>query len=212
RQQVLEKAREEAYEIVEEAREETERIIEELKAQKNYSLNEVAQLKHQLNELTPQQAEEEQDDKPFKVGDFVRITLTNQTGEIIALDKKNATVLCAGTKIKSSLSNLAHTSPPKQQKRTETRTHVQRSGSFKVECNLIGMRVEEAMGVLDKFLDDALLANAPFVRIIHGMGTGALRKAVWDRLKRYKFVKSYEMADGANGGSGATIVILQEKK
>ena len=59
-------------------------------------------------------------------------------------------------------------------------------------------------------MDEALLANAPFVRIVHGIGTGTLRKAVWDKLKKYKFVKKYEYADSANGGSGATIVTLRE--
>ena len=213
RQSIIDKAADEATSIVEEAREESERIIEELKAQKQYSLNEVARLKHELDELeNVETVEEIKDDTPFKVGDYVKITITNQSGEIISLDKKNATVLCSGTKIRSSLGNLVHTARPKETKKVETRTKVQHSGNFRVECNLIGMRVEEAIGVLDKFMDDALLANAPFVRIIHGMGTGALRKAVWDRLKKYKFVKHYEMADGANGGSGATIVSLQEKK
>ena len=75
---------------------------------------------------------------------------------------------------------------------------------------IIGMTVEEAMPVLDKFMDNALLAKAPFVRIVHGMGTGALRKAVWDRLKKYNFIAKYEFAPSAQGGSGATIVTLKE--
>ena len=95
-------------------------------------------------------------------------------------------------------------------KEQNVRAKVKRTSSFNVECNLIGMRVEEAMGVLDKFLDDALVANAPFVRVVHGMGTGALRTAVWNKLKKTKFVKRYEFADGNQGGSGATIVTLKD--
>lgn len=208
---ILEDARQRAYEIVEEAREESEEIIEQLKAQQNYSISDVARLKHQLSELAEAPQEEEiTDDTPLAVGDYVRITLTNQVGEIIAIDKKNATVLCGNTRIRSSLGNLAKTARPQAKKETQARARVQHSGSFKIECNLIGMRVDEALPVLDKFMDDALLANAPFVRIIHGVGTGALRKAVWDRLKKYKFVKKYEVADGASGGSGATVVTLRE--
>lgn len=211
KQNIIAKAKQEAYEIVEEAKEESEEIIEELKAQKNYQMNEVAKLKHKLNELIEDDEEEDiiNDDEPLKVGDYVRITLTNQVGEIITLDKKNATVLCGGTKIKSSLGNLVKTSKPVKKVET-TRAKVKRTSSFNVECNLIGMRVEEAMPVLEKFLDDALLANAPFVRVVHGMGTGALRTAVWNKLKKTKFVKKYEYADGNQGGSGATIVTLKD--
>ena len=72
------------------------------------------------------------------------------------------------------------------------------------------MTVEEAMPVLDKFLDSALLAKAPFVRVVHGFGTGALRKAVWDRLKKCSYVAKYEAAPSSQGGSGATIVTFKE--
>ncbi len=209
RQNIIAEARQEAFEIVEEAREESEEIIEELKAQKNYNLNEVAKLKHKLNELVEEEEEEVIDDEELKVGDYVRITLTNQVGEIIGMDKKSVTVLCGNTKIKASLGNVVKTSKPVRKVDT-SRAKVRRTSSFNVECNLIGMRVEEAMIVLDKFLDDALLANAPFVRVVHGMGTGALRTAVWNKLKKTKFVKKYEFADGNQGGSGATIVTLKD--
>ena len=82
--------------------------------------------------------------------------------------------------------------------------------TFKVELNLIGMTVEEAMPQLDKFLDSALLAKAPFVRVVHGMGSGILRKAVWDKLKKCSFVSKYEFAPANQGGSGATIVTFRE--
>ncbi len=144
------------------------------------------------------------------MGDYVRITITNQTGEIISLDRKNATILCNGIRMKSSLDNLVKTERPKKKKEVSVRNQAARNVSFKVELNLIGMTVEEAMPVLDKFMDNALLAKAPFVRVVHGMGTGALRKAVWDRLKKYNFIAKYEFAPSAQGGSGATIVTLKE--
>ena len=75
---------------------------------------------------------------------------------------------------------------------------------------IFGASSFDLMPVLDKFMDNALLAKAPFVRIVHGMGTGALRKAVWDRLKKYNFIAKYEFAPSAQGGSGATIVTLKE--
>ena len=209
---IILEARQQAFDIIEEAREESEDIIEELKAQKNYDMNEVAKLKHKLSEIAEEAEVEEDepvDDTPLKTGDYVKIILTNQSGEIISMDKKYATVLCGNTKIKASLGNLVKTARPVK-KEQNVRAKVKRTSSFNVECNLIGMRVEEAMGVLDKFLDDALVANAPFVRVVHGMGTGALRTAVWNKLKKTKFVRKYEFADGNQGGSGATIVTLKD--
>ena len=212
KQDELDEARLKAHQIIEEAREDAEEIIEELKQQNSYDLNKVAQLKHQLTQLAQEEEEEfnDYDDRNFAVGDYVRITITNQTGEIISLDRKNATILCNGIRIKSSLDNLVKTERPKKKKEVSVRNQAARNVSFKVELNLIGMTVEEAMPVLDKFMDNALLAKAPFVRIVHGMGTGALRKAVWDRLKKYNFIAKYEFAPSAQGGSGATIVTLKE--
>ena len=70
---------------------------------------------------------------------------------------------------------------------------------------------DKCVKALDKYLDDALLANVPFVRIIHGVGTGALRNAVWDKLKRCRFVKSYQHGTAQEGSTGATIVYFKEK-
>ena len=210
---ILEEARQRAWITVQNAEEEAEEIINELKQQKNYDMAQVARLKHALSQVAEEPEDEEEtveDDRPLQVGDWVKIAMTNQSGEIIAIDKKNATVLCSGTKIRVSVGNITRAVKPQPKKVVSTRTKVTRSSSFRIECNLIGMRVDEALPILDKFMDEALLANAPFVRIVHGIGTGTLRKAVWDKLKKYKFVKKYEYADSANGGSGATIVTLRE--
>ena len=209
--EILENARLEAQEIVEQAREESEDIIDELKSLKQYDINAVAKLKHQLdNVIEETEQEEEESDEPIAVGDYVRIAFTNQKGEVIAMDKKNATVLCGGIKIRSSLGNLSRTARPVEKKQTFTKPKVNSARNFKVELNLIGMRVDEALPVLDKFLDDALLARAPFVRIVHGVGSGALRSAVWQQLKKYKYIARYEYAEPSQGGSGATIVTFKE--
>ena len=77
------------------------------------------------------------------------------------------------------------------------------------EINLIGMTVDEAMPVLGKYLDDAYLAHLKEVRVIHGRGTGALRKGVHDHLKRTKYVKSYRLGEFGEGDMGVTIVEFQ---
>ena len=210
RDSIIEEANQQARDIIYQTREEADEIIDELKSQQNYQINEVAKIKHQLSEMLPQESEEDVvDDSPLEVGDYVRIKVNNQIGEVVALDKKNATVVYGNTKIKSSLTNLEKVNKPKVI--NTTRARVEHSGNFSIECNLIGKRVDEGIAILDKFMDDALLAKVPFVRIVHGVGTGAMRKAVWDRLKKYKFIKSYEIADGNQGGSGATIAYFREK-
>lgn len=80
-----------------------------------------------------------------------------------------------------------------------------KSALISTEINLIGMTVDEAMGHLDKYLDDAYLAHVPSVRIVHGKGTGALRTAVQQYLKRCKYIKSYRLGTFGEGDAGVTI-------
>lgn len=86
------------------------------------------------------------------------------------------------------------------------RTRVSKSSSVSPEVNLIGMTVDEAIPVLDKYLDDAYLAHLPQVRIVHGRGTGALKNGVHTHLKRLKYVKSFRLGAFGEGDTGVTIV------
>ena len=82
------------------------------------------------------------------------------------------------------------------------------SKSFSVspEINLLGKTVDEALAALDKYLDDAYLAHLENVRVVHGKGTGALRKAIQQHLKRIKYVKSFRQGEYGEGDAGVTIV------
>ena len=80
-----------------------------------------------------------------------------------------------------------------------------KSAAVSTEINLIGMTVDEAIAHLDKYLDDAYLAHVPSVRIVHGKGTGALRTAVHQYLKRYKHVKTFRLGTFGEGDAGVTI-------
>ena len=84
------------------------------------------------------------------------------------------------------------------------------SKSFSVssEINLLGCTVDEAIAKLDKYLDDAILAHLNTVRVVHGKGTGALRKGIHEYLRRQKHVKSYHLAEFGEGDAGVTIVEL----
>ncbi len=86
---------------------------------------------------------------------------------------------------------------------------VGKSANTPTELKLIGMTVDEALPVLDKYLDDAYLAHLPSVRIVHGKGTGALRKAVQNHLRHTPHIKSYRLGEFGEGDAGVTIVELE---
>ena len=81
-----------------------------------------------------------------------------------------------------------------------------KSASVSTEINLLGKTVDEAVSELDKYLDDAYLAHLSSVRIVHGKGTGALRKGVHNYLKHLKYVQDFHLAEFGEGDAGVTIV------
>ena len=85
-----------------------------------------------------------------------------------------------------------------------------KSASVSTEINLIGKTTDEAIPLLDKYLDDAYLAHIPSVRIVHGKGTGALRNAVHAHLKRLKYIKSFHLGEFGEGDAGVTIAEFKE--
>ena len=84
-----------------------------------------------------------------------------------------------------------------------------KASSISIELNLIGCTTDEAIPKLEKYLDDAYLSHLETVRIVHGKGTGALRNAVWNQLKRIKYVKSYRLAEYGEGDAGVTVVTFK---
>ena len=95
----------------------------------------------------------------------------------------------------------------KVEKAKVKKSTVSKTGTY--ELNIIGKRYEEAMSLVDKFLDDALVLGYPHVRIIHGMGTGTLRKGVRRLLDKIKHVVSYRDGGPNEGGLGATLVYFE---
>ena len=95
-------------------------------------------------------------------------------------------------------------------KRTsKSKIKMSKSLSVSPEINLLGKTVDEAVSELDKYLDDALLSHLNSVRVVHGKGTGALRKGIHEYLRRQKHVKSYRLAEYGEGDAGVTIVELK---
>ena len=101
------------------------------------------------------------------------------------------------------------TGPNKMKRTGSGRISMAKSMAVSPEINLLGKTVTEAVAELDKYLDDAALAHLEQVRIVHGKGTGALRKGVQDYLKRNKHVKSFRLGEYGEGDSGVTIATLK---
>ena len=127
-------------------------------------------------------------------------------------DKGNLFVQCGIIRSKANIDDLAFVqeetiSGPGIKKQSGSGSlKMSKSTNISYECNLIGKTVDEALAVLDKYLDDAYLSHIPSVRIVHGKGTGALRNAVTSYLKKCKYVKSYRAGEHGEGDAGVTIV------
>lgn len=209
------KAQEEIAEYIEEKKLEADEILEEIQKANNLKLHESVELKTKLKKLG--EKEETKTLPPQKhvlaVGDFVEIIPLGKIGEIVKLNSNRgeAQVLLHGTKMNVSIGNLRFSHMPKPTDKPKQSVTYKRPTSVSLECNLIGMHVDEALVTMEKYLDDAILANVHTVRIIHGHGTGALRNAVHTKLKQTKFVESYRLGGAGEGGVGATVVTLKGK-
>jgi DNA mismatch repair protein MutS2 len=142
------------------------------------------------------------------VGDMVWVAGLGTTGQVTALDGDSAEVQVGafGVRVqRSDLERRASTQPP------EPEATVMSAGprpSPGIELDIRGQRVEEALLRVDKYLDDAFLGGLPFVRIIHGKGTGTLRQAVQQRLRSHPLVESQRSGEDGEGGSGVTVAYL----
>lgn len=213
RQQVLDKAKQEADVLMKEKQEEANALLEKLKQQQNsLKLHEVIQLQKEIEQLEEDTVEENwQEEVELKVNDFVKLKQSNQVGQILSINRKNVIVNINGMKVSTKIDQLLPSKAPiKKQEVHRSANKVQRQvTSFSLECNLIGMRVEEALMTLSKYLDDAIIQKASSVLIIHGVGSGILRNAIQTYLKQQKHVASFEMASVYQGGAGATVVSLK---
>ena len=199
-----------------EKKEEARKIIRDLKKQTHSMSHEQIEQMGKLDTLNTSQKGSSkapaQDEKPheFKAGDYVRITTLNNHGEVQSVRKGKAVVVVNGRRVNVSVDQLVLMKRPKVEKVTATKARPERSfKAFPMELNLIGMRVEEGIRTLDHYIDQAVYHNVKNVRIIHGMGTGALRKAVWEDLHKHPNVKNLSAGGPSDGGLGATLVELK---
>ena len=224
----LERAKQEAQRIVENARRaanslilEVERLKKEQAREKNaaeMARKAKAAMKRHLNDLDDLTAERlgEEDDgdyvlpRPLTIGDTVYVTMLGTNGTVTALpdSKDNVEIQAGSMKMKVPLQSLRLRNSPK--KNTPQRTAVTRSdrgpSTSKTSVDLRGKNAEEALLDLDMFLDGALRAGLSEVTVVHGKGTGVLRKAVQAHLRKLPFVRSFRLGVYGEGEDGVTIV------
>lgn len=171
-------------------------------------LHEVIELKGKLDELETSK-EVETFNEEIRVDDYVLVPSLNISGKVMRINKNKAHIQSDdGISFDVDINKLTHTSAPKKVEKKKVNYSTQINTSLSLEKNLIGMHVEEASRELAKYIDDCILHNLSQVRIIHGFGSGALRKMTREYLDSHKI--KYRPADSSEGAGGATVVILRE--
>lgn len=220
-QKQLEFAQERANEVVTKSRKKADKIIEQLEQQKGeVKQNEIIAAKGQFKQLERQNEnlahnrvlQREKRRHHVNVGDKVKVLSYGQTGTITKkLSEHEYEVQMGIIKVKVSDRDIEKIGSQKESRSTKQVRAISasRRSNVRSELDLRGQRYDEAMTNLDRYIDSVLLAGLDVVTIIHGIGTGAIRKGVWQYLKSSKHVKSYNYAPANEGGNGATIVHLQ---
>lgn len=225
---ILNRANEEARDVLQKAKDyadETIRKINRLGAAGS-SMRELEQergaLRDKLEEAGVKETAKKVSKKPvrdpseLKIGDDVLIVSMGVKGKISSLPNQKGEVFVqvgamrTGVKVSDLELTESEESVPEKKSTGAGKIAMSKSMNISTECNIIGMRVDEAMPIIDKYLDDAYLAHLTKVSIIHGRGTGALRDAVHKHLRSCKYVKSYRLGEFGEGDRGVTIVEFKE--
>ena len=230
RDRLLQKAKDEAKRLTANARREQEELIAELRAMRKEGgaqEHEIQQIRKRAEESAAKlQTQEEQSGgealKSVQIGQLVHVASMDLDANVVALpDAKGNVQLKAGMiKLRAPLSDLREPTADqrKAKKAKEKQIRRQQSGSARVdittreirrELDIRGMAVNEAMPEVEKFLDDATLSSLGEVSIIHGVGTGVLRQAITDGLRRHPAVRAFRLGRYGEGEAGVTIVSLR---
>ncbi len=226
RDKILREANEQAYHILKEAKDLADETIRNFHkyGEANAPIREMekerAKLRSQMDGAAKKMSDKKKNvssghkaPKNLHIGDSVKVISMNLKGTVHSLPNAKGE-LYVQMGILHSLVNIndiilleEDTSPTSKKfhKTGAGKIKMSKSASVSTEINLIGKTTDEAIALLDKYLDDAYLAHLPSVRIVHGKGTGALRNAVQTHLKRLKYVKSFHLGEFGEGDAGVTI-------
>lgn len=225
KEKIIRQANEEAHAILREAKEVADQTIKNFHkyGKATPSMKDMEQerskLRDKMNSLEKDMSLKQKNaqtnhkvPKKLRIGDTVKVLSMNLTGTVHTLPNEKGD-LYVQMGILRSLVNikdliLVEETPVLGNKKKSTgagKIKMAKSASVSTEINLIGKTTDEAIALLDKYLDDAYIAHMPSVRIVHGKGTGALRNAVHNHLKRLKYIKSYRLGEFGEGDAGVTI-------
>jgi len=189
-------------------------IFSELKSLKESKVPDFKKLEEQLykkveeTKATAQELEEVTEAVIFKIGDSVKIKNGTQNGEILQIETDSALVQFGPIKMKINKSDLVLFSK-KQSKYSEIKqssAEIKPIETYQNELKLLGLTVSEALEKLELYLSHAMYNQYPSVKIVHGKGTGALRKAVHQYLSNYTGIKEFHLAEWNEGSTGVTVV------
>lgn len=226
RERILKEANEKASAILREAKEMADETMKNFRkfGKESISAAEMEKERERLrrkieetsaaNALKAQKPRKVHKPSDFKLGESVKVLSMNLTGTIHSLpdSRGNVTVQMGILRSQVNISDLEIIEEPgshtvkKAPGTSKGRIKMSKSLSISPEINLLGKTVDEAVAELDKYLDDAVLSHLDSVRVVHGKGTGALRKGIHEYLRRQRHVKSYHLAEYGEGDAGVTIV------
>ena len=226
KERIIQEANEEAHAILREAKEYADQTMKNFHkfGQANISVKEMEAERQKLRQKMTKvekniSIKEKKTTGSLKasdlhLGDGVKVLSLNLKGTVSSLpDSKGFLFVQMGImRSKIHISDLALLqeeaviTAPNMQKTSAGKIKMSKSSSVGIEINLLGKTVDEAIAELDKYLDDAYLAHIPSVRIVHGKGTGALRKGVHNYLRKVKYVSSFRLGEFGEGDAGVTIV------
>ena len=231
RDKILREANEQAYNILKEAKDVADETIRNFNkygkagAPVSEMEKERTKLRGKMDKAAQKMSEQKKASVPnhnvpkkLRIGDSVKVISMNLKGTVHSLPNAKGD-LYVQMGILRSLVNIndlilleedAALGTKKFQKTSAGKIKMSKSASVSTEINLIGKTTDEAIPLLDKYLDDAYLAHLPSVRIVHGKGTGALRNAVQAHLKRLKYVKSFHLGEFGEGDAGVTIAEFKD--
>ncbi|MCR5525900.1 MAG: endonuclease MutS2 [Lachnospiraceae bacterium] len=228
KEKILSKAKEEARALLSEAKATADETIKNMQKYADSDAVKAAErdrarLRDQLGRTKgKQQGLQSSDDagidpKKIKMGDEVRIVSMGLHGTVNSLpdSKGNLFVQCGIIKYKANASDLIFEKQKNDVKKGKVKSgqkSLSHAGTIKTECMLLGMTAFDAEQTLSHYLDEAYLSHLPQARIVHGKGSGVLRKVVHDFLKRCKYVESFRLGEFGEGDAGVTIVTFKQQK
>lgn len=199
--------------IIETAKAEAMRLIEELdqlKKQATFKEHELAKLKHDVKSLNERSVSfEKLNYQTIQVGDIVNVIPFQRQGIVMKSLGNSQFQVQMGTLTSVFHQNSLEFSAKNDSKPNQSKVTVTRQSNPKMELDLRGLRFEEAMQKMDKFIDDCLIDHLEYAYIIHGYGTGALRKGVMEYIKQSSIIKSNRPGGMNEGGSGVTVVYFK---